>query len=119
MTESTDAKGQLPDKQESKEREPHAEAIKAAAKNLKKFAAAHGGAATTFIEYVAASFTRVIVIAKDGSYGDQVLPTPDAAESVAEAAGFEVTPSWDRETTDSVKTSPYEWGLMGRGRAAK
>ncbi len=119
MTESTNAPAPSEDEQAPKTTTPHAEAIKAATKNLTKFAAAHGGAGTTFIEYVASSFTRVVVVAKDGRYGDQVLPTMEAAEAVTAAAGLEVTNEWDRESTGSVKTSGYEWGRMGRGRAAK
>ncbi|PRZ43733.1 hypothetical protein CLV47_102424 [Antricoccus suffuscus] len=119
MTESTNAPAPSEDEQAPKTTPPHAEAIKAAAKNLTKFADAHGGAANTFVEYVASSFTRVVVVAKDGRYGDQVLPSAEAAEAVTVAAGLEVTPEWDRESTDSVKTSGYEWGRMGRGRAAK
>jgi len=114
MTELTDAA----DEQAPTKTPKHAEAIRAAAKHLTAFASAHGGAQWTFVEYVSPTFTRIVVVAQDGRYGDQVLPTKEAADAVVAATGFEVTPEWDRESTDGVKTSGYEWGRMGRGRPA-
>ena len=84
-----------------------------AAKRLKKFAAAHGGASSTHIEYVSRGATRVVIVGQDGRWGDQMLASEPDAQLAAAEAGLEVSESWDRESTGSVRTGPAEWTKMG------
>lgn len=97
----------------------HAEQAATAAKRLKKFADAHGGAQHVFVEYVSATRSRIIVVAEDGRWGDQVVDSHQTAMDACATAGFEVSAGeWGREAVGSVKTTAFEWGLMGRGRPA-
>lgn len=96
-----------------------AEEAATAAKRLGKFAAAHGGAKFVYVEYVSASRSRIVVVAEDGRYGDQVVGSHAAAVAACERAGFEVSEGeWERDAVGAVRTTAFEWGLMGRGRAA-
>lgn len=97
----------------------HAEEAATAAKRLAGFARSHGGAKHVYVEYVSASRTRVVVVADDGRFGDQVLSSHAAALDACARAGFEVSEGeWERDAVGSVRTTAYEWGRMGRGRAA-
>lgn len=98
----------------------HEKAVKAAVSSLREFVSSHGGPATVHVEYIAASRTRIVVVGEDGRWGDQVLPSYDAAKQVVAECGFEAEPEgeWSREAVGSVKTTSYEWGRMGTGRAA-
>jgi uncharacterized membrane protein YhfC len=96
-----------------------AEEAARAAKRLSQFAAAHGGAKFVYVEYVSSSRTRIVVVAEDGRYGDQVVGSRDAALSACQSAGFEVLEGeWERDAVGAVRTTAFEWGLMGRGRPA-
>lgn len=99
---------------------PHSDAVKSAAQNLRTLADEHGGLLSVHIEYVTFDRTRVVIVAKDGRWGDAVLPSYDAAQQVAETNGWEVEPEgdWSREAVASVKTTGFEWGRMGSGRAS-
>ena len=105
---------------EPSEKKHHAKAVKAAAANLGQFVSAHGGPATVHVEHISANRTRVVVVGEDGRWGDQVLPSYDAAKQVISDCGFEAEPEgeWSREAVGSVKTTGFEWGRMGSGRAA-
>lgn len=89
----------------------------AAAKRLKKFATAHGGASTTHVEYVSSNATRVVIVGTDGRWGDQVLASEADATQAAAEAGLSLSDEWDRESTGSLRTGPAEWAKMaGRRR---
>lgn len=96
-----------------------AEEAARAAKRLTRFAAAHGGAKFVYVEYVSSTCTRIVVVAEDGRYGDQVVGSMKTALSTCETAGFEVLEGeWERDAVGAVRTSGFEWGWMGRGRPA-
>lgn len=116
MTESTDTPVERPAPKPP--RDPHADAIRVAVKQLAKFAGSHGGDKATFVEYISASTSRVVVVAEDGRWGDAVLPSFEAAEKVVSELGFSVPDGWERETIDAVRSTGYEWGRMGKGKAA-
>jgi hypothetical protein len=85
---------------------------------LKSFAAAHGGADAAVVEYVGRGRARVVVVAADGVWGDEVVPDLESGKAAAEAAGYTVADSWDRELTAKVKTTDADRLRMG-GAAAR
>lgn len=94
-----------------------AEEAARAAKRLGQFAHAHGGAKFVFVEYLTAFRSRIVVVAEDGRFGDQVVGSRAVALSACETAGFEVLEGeWDRDAVGAVRTTAFEWGLMGKGR---
>ncbi|WP_153503072.1 hypothetical protein [Cumulibacter manganitolerans] len=97
----------------------HSEEAATAAKRLSAFAARHGGPAHVYLEHVSANRTRIVVVAQDGRYGDQVLRSQQAAIDACATAGFTVSEGdWEREAVGAVRTTAFEWGLMGHGRPA-
>ncbi|WP_134323274.1 hypothetical protein [Cumulibacter soli] len=90
-----------------------------AAKRLGRFASAHGGAKFVYVEHISAFRSRIVVVAEDGRYGDQVVGSHETAMTACASAGFDVLEGeWDRDAVGAVRTTGYEWGLMGRGRTA-
>jgi hypothetical protein len=86
---------------------------------LRAFAKDHGGSATAVVSYLGRRGARIVLVGADGTWGDQVVADGvDAAKAACEAAGVAVAGKWERELSEAVKTSGYEWGLMGRGRPA-
>lgn len=97
----------------------HSEQAATAAKRLGKFASSHGGAKHVYVEHVSANRTRIVVVADDGRYGDQVVDSYEAAMDACAKAGFEVQEGeWERDAVGAVRTTAFEWGLMGKGRAS-
>ena len=97
----------------------HSEEAATAAKRLSAFASRHGGAAHVYVEHISARRSRIVVVTKDGRYGDQVVGSQQAARDACATAGFEVSEGeWEREAVGAIRTTAFEWGLMGRGRAA-
>jgi hypothetical protein len=82
---------------------------------LKAFAKRHGGA-TAVISYLGRRGARIVLVGADGAWGDQVAADPDVARAACDAAGVAVSEGWGRELSEAVRTSGYEWGLMGRNR---
>jgi hypothetical protein len=86
---------------------------------LKSFAAAHGGSATAVVEYLGRRGARIVVVGADGRWGDLVVEDVESGRAACEAAGVELVDGWGRELADSVRSTGYEWGLMGRGRPVR
>ncbi|MEZ0067027.1 hypothetical protein ABIA32_003040 [Streptacidiphilus sp. MAP12-20] len=82
------------------------------AKNVKAFAAAHGGSADGVVEYVGGIATRIALVGADGAWGDQVAPTYAVAERAVELAGITRAESFEGELGLRVRTSAYEWRRM-------
>lgn len=82
------------------------------ARNLRRFAAAHGGSADGVVEYVGRLATRVVVVGADGAWGDQVARTPEIARAAAEQAGLTLHDEFDGELGAKIRTGPYEWRRM-------
>lgn len=97
----------------------HREEASGAAKRLSKFASSHGGAKFVYVEHVSSNRTRIVVVAEDGRYGDQVVNGYETALAACAEAGFEVSEGeWERDAVGAVRTTGYEWGKMGAGRPA-
>lgn len=91
-------------------------AVVRAAREVRAFGLAHPAAERTgvdvVLEHVARGATRLVLIAPDGSYGDQVLPDPDQAAAAAALAGANVRDGFDSELVGRVRTGRYEWRRM-------
>lgn len=84
-------------------------------KRLKRFTGEHGGA-TAVVEYLGQKGARIVLIGRDGRWGDQVVAAgPEAATAACAEAGIEVKDGWERELVTGIKTDRYEWGRMVRG----
>lgn len=83
---------------------------------LRGFAASHGGDAVAVIEHLGRVGARIVVIAPDGEFGDQMVSSVDAAGKVCQRAGLTVR-EWDRELTALVTMTPADRRRMaGRAR---
>ncbi|MEY9873531.1 hypothetical protein ABH931_003020 [Streptacidiphilus sp. MAP12-33] len=82
------------------------------AKNVKAFAAAHGGSADGVVEYVGKIATRIAIVGADGAWGDQVAPSVAVAERAVELSGITRHENFEGELGLKVKTGPYEWKRM-------
>jgi len=81
---------------------------------LRSFVAEHGGSGTAVVEHLGRSGARVVVVAADGTWGDQVVPGVEAGRAACEAAGVPVADGWDRELSSRVRPSPGGWRRMAR-----
>ncbi|SEK94429.1 hypothetical protein [Streptacidiphilus jiangxiensis] len=82
------------------------------AKNVKAFAAEHGGTADGVVEYVGKIATRIALVGADGQWGDQVAPSMAVAERAVELSGVTRHDSFEGELGLKVKTGEYEWKRM-------
>lgn len=82
------------------------------AKNVKAFAAAHGGGADGVVEYVGTIATRIALVGADGQWGDQVAPSVAVAERAVELSGITRHDAFEGEPALRVKTGAYEWRRM-------
>jgi hypothetical protein len=85
---------------------------------LAAFSNRHGGA-TAVLEHTGRRGIRITLVGADGRWGDLMAATTQDAAAACAAAEVPVAEGWGRELADSVRTSGYEWGLMGRNRPAK
>jgi hypothetical protein len=82
---------------------------------LREFAAAHAGTVAV-PHYLGWGRTRIVTIAGDGTFGDAVVESVEAAEEVCRQAAVPVA-EWDRETSARVAVRPADWRKMaGTGR---
>ncbi|MDQ2848180.1 MAG: hypothetical protein M3Y77_17925 [Actinomycetota bacterium] len=81
---------------------------------LRKFPTGHNGVAV--IERLGADRARIVLIGSDGSFGDVVVDSVEAAEEACRLAGIDVG-SWDRETAAKLVTNRGDRTKMaGTGR---
>lgn len=81
---------------------------------LRRFAAS--GNAVALVERLGAARARIVLIESDGTFGDVVVDSVDAAEEACRQAGIAVG-SWDRETAAKLLTSRADRTKMaGTGR---
>jgi len=84
---------------------------------IQSFATGHGGA-TAVVEYVGRRGARIVLVGKDGVWGDQFAATTEIARRACESAGVELENSWERELIDSMKSSNDIWKSMSRRKLA-
>lgn len=84
--------------------------------DLRAFAADRQGPATAVINYLGRNGARIVVIAGDGTFGDAIVSSIQAAAEVCAKAGIAVG-TWDRETTARITPTPADRIKMrGTGR---
>ncbi len=81
--------------------------------SLKSFAAGHGGAKAV-VEYVGRRGARIVVVGKDGTWGDHFAESTDIARAACERAGVEVENEWERELIEQMRPSNDLWHSMRR-----
>ena len=85
---------------------------------LKAFAEEHGGCKAV-IEYVGRKGARIVLLGRDGTWGDQFTSSTDIARVACEQAGLEVEKGWERELIDHMRPSNDLWRSMGRRSFAR
>ncbi|UNS96375.1 hypothetical protein MMF93_07550 [Streptomyces tubbatahanensis] len=82
------------------------------AKQISGFAKRHGGSAEAQIAYVGQRGFRISLVSADGTWGDLMAPSKEAAEDAVQAAGATLKESFDGEMAEHMRTGPYEWERM-------
>lgn len=82
------------------------------AKQIGAFARRHGGAAEGQLAYLGQAGTRIVLVGRDGDWGDLVAPSHHVALKAVEKSGITVHESFDGEFAAKVRTGPYEWTRM-------
>jgi aspartate aminotransferase-like enzyme len=83
------------------------------ARRISAFASAHGGAPVEAnVAYLGERGARVVLVARDGAWGDLVAPTYAVAQAAVARAGATVHEAFDGEMAAKVTTGPYEWTRM-------
>ncbi|GGK23932.1 hypothetical protein GCM10010124_15580 [Pilimelia terevasa] len=85
---------------------------------LRAFADGHGGA-TAVVEYVGRRGARIVLVGKDGVWGDQFAQDTDTARRACELAALSVENSWERELVESMAPTNDLWRSMGRRLTAR
>ena len=87
-----------------------------AARRVRAFGARHavdGDASVEgSVQHVGRGATRLVLVGRDGAFGDTVLRTPEAAEQAAGLSGMTVVDAQARELGDRLRTGPYAWRRM-------
>ncbi|NYI07253.1 hypothetical protein [Allostreptomyces psammosilenae] len=86
--------------------------VRRAARWIAAFAAAHGGGADGQAAHIGRGRTRLVLVADDGTWGDQVLPGHAEALRAAELAGVRMHEEFPPEVTERITTGVYEWRRM-------
>ena len=81
------------------------------AREIRAFAAAHGGAQGQ-IAHLGRAGARIVLVGEDGWWGDLVAPCPALARQAAERAGLTLHDTFDGALAERVRTGPYEWSRM-------
>ncbi|MET9321393.1 hypothetical protein ABZX75_14580 [Streptomyces sp. NPDC003038] len=81
------------------------------ARQITAFAAEHGGADGQ-LAHLGQAGTRIVLVGKDGGWGDLVAPTHAIARLAAEKASLTLHEEFDGELAARVRTGPYEWTRM-------
>lgn len=82
---------------------------------LRGFEADHGETQAV-VQYMGERRARIVLIAPDGTFGDAVVESVEAAQEVCRRAGVELA-DWDRDTAAKVVVSPADRRKMaGTGR---
>jgi hypothetical protein len=81
------------------EKKVPARAVKAAT----RFVAAHGRPSRAVVENIGRAGARIVLVGKDGAFGDLVLSDVATAEAVLEQVPDLEPSEWDRETTAALR----------------
>ncbi|MCX2968950.1 MULTISPECIES: hypothetical protein [Streptomyces] len=81
-------------------------------KQITAFAERHGGSAEGQLSYVGQRGVRIVLVGRDGTWGDLMAPHHGIAEQAVRRAGITVREHFDGEMAARVRTGPYEWSRM-------
>lgn len=109
--QADEPRGSRTDKAQARREARDARKVARLAKEIRAFAAKHGGA-EGHLAYLGQEGTRIVLVGEDGGWGDLVAPTHAAALSAAESAELTLHESFDGELAAKVSTGPYEWKRM-------
>jgi folate-dependent phosphoribosylglycinamide formyltransferase PurN len=107
MTTDTDTQATAPAAEPASDRQ-----VKKLAKNIRKFATAHGGSADAVVEHIGRGTTRIVLVGADGAWGDQVAKGYDVALKAVETGGVTLHEEFPNDVAARVKTGRYEWTRM-------
>jgi hypothetical protein len=108
MTETTTATPETPGTPDARvERQ-----VRRISKHIRRFTDAHGGGGDAVVEYVGRDATRIVLVGKDGAWGDQVVRDPDIARLAIAQAGVTLHEEFPNDLAATVRTTKYEWSRM-------
>ncbi|MGW7022991.1 hypothetical protein ACWGGS_27115 [Streptomyces decoyicus] len=82
------------------------------AKQIRAFAAAHGGSAEGQLAHIGRGRTRIALVGADGEWGNLVADTFGSAKDAADKAGITLHDDFDGDFAAKVRTGRYEWSRM-------
>ncbi|MEW1754314.1 hypothetical protein ACIQU1_33605 [Streptomyces angustmyceticus] len=82
------------------------------AKQIRAFAAAHGGSAEGQLAHIGRGRTRIALVGADGEWGNLVADTFGSAQDAAGKAGLTLHDDFDGDLAAKVRTGRYEWSRM-------
>jgi hypothetical protein len=108
MTETTTATPQTPGAPDARvERQ-----VRRISKHIRRFTDAHGEGGDAVVEYVGRDATRIVIVAADGSWADQVVRNPDIARLAVAQAGVTLHEEFPNDLAAKVRSTKYEWSRM-------
>jgi hypothetical protein len=93
--------------------------VSRASRSLGRFVRAHGGHGDAAVEHLGGGRVRVVAVAADGAWGDQVLRRAEDARRACERAGLDLHEALPREAEQRLRTGRPAWTRMaglGLGR---
>lgn len=81
------------------------------ARSMDAFARAHGGADAS-VEYLGERGARIVLVGRDGAWGDLVAPTYPLAQAAARSAEVTLQEAFGGEMAARMRTGRYEWRRM-------
>lgn len=82
------------------------------AKEIRAFAATHGGSAEGQLAHLGRGRMRIALVGANGEWGNLVADSFDVAKDAAAQAGLPLQDDFDGELAAKVRTGPYEWSRM-------
>lgn len=82
------------------------------AKQIRAFAATHGGSAEGQLAHIGRGRTRIALVGADGEWGNLVADTFGSAKDAADKAGITLHDDFDGDFAAKVRTGRYEWSRM-------
>lgn len=82
------------------------------AKQIRAFAATHGGSAEGQLAHIGRGRTRIALVGADGEWGNLVADTFDSAKDAADKARLTLHDDFDGDLAAKVRTGRYEWSRM-------
>ncbi|MCB5907253.1 hypothetical protein [Streptomyces pinistramenti] len=82
------------------------------AKEIRAFAATHGGSAEGQLAHIGRGRIRVALVGANGEWGNLVADSFDSAKDAAAQAGLALQDDFDGDLAAKVRTGRYEWSRM-------